>query len=273
MWKELLVALCGLAVDAADIKIVELPKEPNGTYGVFNKKDGKFEVKRGEPTPRQYRARHLPDFIQAVIDLTKVETLKEPKVFITTSGLVAVMDEAGRRECVVRMDFTQTKAFKTLLKCEAERKYLEHKEFMRMLRLDLDLGTDPAYSKFKVLKFRGDSESDSDIDKTNASMGKTVMLKVVAGSGDVPDSINVHFPLYEELNLDRGSARQDFKPKDVECLIDVDLEDQVIALIPRQMQLATAVGEVFEELRTALEHGFAELDDGSAIPVYIGSPG
>lgn len=276
MQKDALEFLRKQALDA-EPKYFAPSCEPSDTY-YLKGADGYRRVE-AEPKPRSYRAAAIEDLVEMVRALraagkrpvaerileaaadagAKIEPCVEytagpTLIMVGQSAVTALINEHHRRERVT-FPLTMTSAFKTLLKAEQARDAKTQRDFVSLLRVDLnDCVPKDIVNTFRSLKFQINTEGESSITNSNKAVSKSVQMKLVGGGQEIPDEISVEVAVYEEFPESKSTVR---------CAVETCIEEATFTLIP----LAGELSRVNREERTTIARALGisleqEIADG-----------
>jgi hypothetical protein len=282
--KDALEFLSKQAVDARPI-CVSHQSEPGDVY--FRRElDGSYSRQESEPKPRRYTAARLEDFTELVKEmrdaprsamaeklvndhangvatpLPRVEyTLGPTLVLVGEKQIVALLNEHHRRERL-HFELTKSKAFKTLTECEESRDAAAQKEFLSMLRIDLNGAVEATViNLFKQIKFEKSSEGESSISNSSKAVSNKVKMSLAAGGQEIPDEITAKLAVYEEFP-------EIVLP--VRCAVETNIEEATFTLIPLAGELNEASVETQAAIEVRITNGLMELAEAGDLLVHCG---
>lgn len=266
--KELFQAISEQAVKAST-RLVDLPEEPNGVYGIILP-DGTLQVCKPELPWRDHQAHSLSDFIAYVLNTVAAGiTSGDPEavtamstnvvVWYSRNGIIAILNDGASRQDHLTLPLTMSPQLLGLQSLERSGKCFSQKDFVALLRIQLANclnGSPMLLSAVRNLKITANSSGTGVVEHTRRSVGQSIEQEVT-GSGSIPETITVHLPVFENPNT----------RYDVCCAIEVDPNGPQFKLIPLPLQLEEAVRQAESDLGEQLSAALA-----GKVHVYYGVP-
>jgi hypothetical protein len=207
--------------------------------------------------------KHAPGSVAEVIALANrfADAGSAPVVWYSEDAVTLVIDDDGHRVNVATLTLEKSDKFAVL--CELRKtpkKYLNQKDFIRLLRIDLaeTLAPGALLEVIRVLKIDNGSVVSSSVTKSKESMGAMITNKV-SGAGDIPEEVTLGCPVYKTLG--------EREPYPIRCTVDVDLLRAEFQLLPFPDEIERAQQLAVAALAAKLDAG---LDD--KLPFYYGKP-
>ena len=179
-------------------------------------------------------------------------------VWIAPAAVVAILDDDTRRDRVT-LHLNETALF-TFLKTLPKSQGFDQPQMIRLLRTTLanSVGKQEILAAVRKVKFRQLASGETSIQHGNESMGQQIENEVT-GAADIPDTLVVDTPIYNNL----GERDYSFPvPLDVEI---VPTERKfVMRPIGDALEIAAQAGQlsIAERIRAAIPN----------TPVFFGSP-
>lgn len=253
-----LVQETAVAADRKDI--VDCRHEPPGYY-YRRDPENKLDLVKAKMPPRQHEFFTVDEFARAVPPFAR-DTCK-PIVFCGRGQVVALLDEESDRQERLSVKLPLSAEFERLVTARATRAVFDQRGFISLLRIDLAGCIEEGVIRtFRNLKFSRDDEGNSVIEHAREQMGRTVKRELAAdGADEIPEDITVCVCVYRDMA--DGVHRMD-----VECAVQLDIEDGTFCLIPLAGVLESAQQEtdamILKDLREVL---------GDTATVLCGKPG
>jgi hypothetical protein len=246
MFAELLKAVEDLTVRHGHVKIEPAPGLlPKGHY--FAVAPGGQATVHKAPEPPMNAVAH--DFA-TVVKLASAGT--GPEVWFDPFAVTGHLDPAVRPD-VVTMKLVPSTVWKHV-EALAGKTY-KQAEFLRMCRLQLGDAIDDAdYWAVKKVLFKHNQETSGAVDRSKASMGRSIQNSL---EGEAPpERVTLSVQVYENLPY----------TVKVECNLELDLDKEEFAIIPRPLQLARATDAVM----ALVGRDLATLRGDALWPIYFG---
>ncbi len=235
------------AVEAAGaankVKIIDLPKEPPGSYGVIDS-SGALAVAIAKPFPREHRTVSFDDFIEAVSHY-KEKGGFAPAVWYSPERIVAVLDDKAdsRRLDKVTLPLDYTPGFRFFLN-DAAGAWMPQKAFIRKLRVDLaDCLTDSSSALLKAARVLSFNESQSGYGKVqlgSESLGRDIQEQVSLDQGEVPDQVTFSIRVFTDAGLKRRYL--------INCAVDVNPREGTFNIAPLPSQVQETLDEELQHV-------------------------
>lgn len=268
MLKELIDRVVELGVQASTARVLPCDREPSHIYWLEGS-DGKLTRIEAEPVPRKSRASDLSAIVGFALDHHVPPQTVE--IWYSRTSVVVYLDSLTRRD-LVQLTLTISSQIKLLAELEANRRALDQKQFVNLLRINLNRCVTPTLlQSVRLVKFRQEANSGGEIQHGKASIGKSLEAEL-RGAQTVPEEVTVCVPVFEGF-----LAHRTFE---VECAVDIDAAAERFSLIPYPGSVEGAIraaeaaigNQLLEMLGSAWvppeDEPEAELD----IPVLYGSP-
>ena len=242
------------AVKAAggDNRIVKLPGEPPGVYGVLTE-DGSIEKRFATRKPRQHRLLSISEVAGAIEHYSSiVEGANTPIVWYSPEMVKVVINDASTLPLVdcLFVPLTQFHTDQWTRICGLHENQFGQKSFINLLRHELwDCIGESGAALVKQVRALDWSRSDhtrSQMEKGRASYGKDIEAEVRSQhGGDLPDDLTLSVRIYSDPALQvRRSIR---------CAIEADPVSQTFTLIPYAGEIERALDDEMTTISGILE--------------------
>jgi hypothetical protein len=262
MISEALAFIAGLATKAEHpVKLESSPRTLRYAIG------GTISEHDKAPEPR----RHVVDTLEQIISLANRfrdeaaaegdDTDLSPVVWYDAEQVVLVIDDAGHRLETARLTLATSDVFYRLNSLDEDRQTFNHKQFMRLLRVDLagTLAPSVLLEKLKNLRIENGQVASSRIGRADESMGRTINAKVASEAGEIPEVVTLGVPVY--------STPGETERLGISCAVEIDPGMGTFELIPLPDEIERVRQIAVESIGERLKAG---LHDG--IPCYQGKP-
>jgi len=207
--------------------------------------------------PIRHQCLTLDSFIQAATEFSR-ET--GPRVFLSPTKAVAVLNHAEERIETVTLDLTYSDRWKALVALSGE---MPHDKLVKLLAVTLRGSVDEALvRKIRRVEFASTGSGKSEVQHGRDTMGKAVEA-VVSNIEDIPESFIVSVPVYSNADI-----RQ---PYPVELVLEINTRAQTFTVVPSPDELTKcqqqAAGAIVDRLVTALKA--ENVFEGS--PQFVGA--
>lgn len=260
MPKETLELIQKTAQEAQQARILDLPGD--GRTKCVNIAD-KLNFVTIPPAARDHKVESLEDlaaYACRVAAHNAIEGLadKNPVVWHDDEAVILVIDDTDRRDTVT-FALTISRQFGVLRQLRNCPAWLEQRDFINLLRLDLGLDNIGLVDQFRRLDWKASSENQSTIGHGKESLGKSIQAEV-QGVEKLPDELDVRVPVFSNPGVDEKYC--------VACAIEIDTRNQRLCLVPLPCELEKAAGLAQEDIHERLAAAMDEID----VPVYFGAP-
>lgn len=236
------------AVRADGANVFQPKAEPAHVY-YLKRPDGSAERIEAVLSPTTVELFTLEDFIKFVPNWRPDD--KSHRQVFCGRGLVECVIGANRERNRVLLNLPRSKEFETLMGLEKKREELEHRDFMRLLRVTLAGCVDRAdAATFETLKLTSTGGAESTMATGRETTGKRLQMELAANGKPVPTELVVVAPVYRDL-VGEGYQRN------VVCAVDTNLQDGTFTLSPLAGAVEAAVRETDAMIRKALADGLA----------------
>jgi hypothetical protein len=190
----------------------------------------RFEV---DPEPRNHYAKDINSLLY-------YET-SDSVIWCNTGRVVLVIDDSDRYvDQRVTWKLTDSSKFAATGSCGEPR---SQKDFIRFIMLELRDELENAcpglLSVFRSMVFTSNSESDGEVEFGKESMGRSIKKTVALGTDkEIPETVTLVLRRWAEVDIYVA----------VECLVDVNLDECTIALIPLADSIVEADQHAQEQL-------------------------
>lgn len=198
------------------------------------------------PPPRRHRVDTIESFVAAV---RCYAAGGESTIWVGGDAAVLVIDDLGQRIDLVTLSLPITEVFKTLRKLDANRAWMEQKEFVRLLAVDLSDALHPTklLNQVRRVRFETGQVVTAVRDRARESMGREINAAVQAAEGDLPERVECVVRVHDALGSDETMFA-------VPCAVEVDPGVGRFRLTP----YPDALRRVFDG---SLDQVAAEIDD------------
>lgn len=182
-----------------------------------------------------------------------------PVIFHNAAGVVLLLDDLDRRDCVV-MSLEVSDKWNTLALWNKHKPTLTQKEAVGTLRLIFNAAPN-MIDRFRKLDLKTGQTINARVDRGRESLGKAVEAEIM-NAADIPETITLQAPIYENLGEDTIY--------DVACMVEIDPVNGLIQIVPEPQRLQEIIHRHQASIAERLEAAFADVEGG--IPVYYGKP-
>lgn len=257
MLKEALEYLAGLGrANAAPVKIDENSRQAR--YAI----NGRIETLDRVPNDRDHEPADLAALIALAtrfVDQPPDDGPVTPVVWYDHQAVTLVLDDAGHRVETATLSLEESDVFKVIRSLREQKRWLEQKPFIRLLRIDLARTLDPVMllDKVRRVKFDNGVATTGEITRNRESLGREITSKVEAG-GEIPEEVTLSVPVYKtQGETDRYPLR---------CTVEVDPAQGAFQLLP----LPDEIERVVQMAVASIADRLAALPE--SVPSYYGKP-
>jgi hypothetical protein len=239
-----------MAVEAAGVKILEIPGDPDH---VLVASGGTFSERPVPAAHRSHTVRSLDDFSRACERWGEQGTIWHSDTRITL-----VTDDLARRDGVLfLLQFSEQ--FERLRKLRTDPR-LNQAGIIRLLRHDL-AGAVPGdlVPLFRKLDFKRRSDGTTNLQHGRESLGRSVEAEV-SGTAELPELITADVRVYGSVGL--------IWKKSIRLTLDVDATNEVFYLAPEPDALEAAIQSTQADIANSLS---ANLTDDPP-RIFYGEP-
>lgn len=212
------------------------------------------------PAPRSHVVHH----IDSLIALAARFANRKPVVWVSPGAVVLVIDDQEHRLETAVFNLERTEPFVRLAKLNENTTWMQLRDFVSLLRIDL-VNTMPSsvlLDRVRKLKFDCGQVVSAESVKHRESVGKMVTNKVT-GDVEIPDEVQLTLPVFYG-----APAVQ------IVCAIDIDPARAVLALKPFPDQINLAIKATLTRIAVDIDKAVNDsIDEGETpVPVYLGKP-
>lgn len=211
-----------------------------------------------DPPLRSHTVHSLADLVAYAMAVPVDGEEKRPVAWHGENSVTLILDDADRRDTVA-FPLTFAEKFQVLQWLHKEKPYFSQQDFVKLLRFRLGLDNARVVQQFRKLQWNAGVETNSQINRGDARLGKSVIEKV-EGVDQLPEELDVPSPVYAQTG-----EREDYN---VRCGIEIDTRDQRFQLIPLPDELPRVLDLAQASIHERLCEGLFEAN----IPVYYGTP-
>lgn len=218
--------------------------------------------------PRTYTAADVSDFARLTssmvaerLGLSTCSTF----VFVLNGRAEAILDQHGDRRETVTLELSRSDAYTAFVALNG--KFMGQKALVSELRTGIAGTYEPGniVAMLSKLKFSKSTGGASEIRVGRESMGMSIAREVSGIDGDLPDDLDITFPVYDDFV-------RDGKPvlSTIRCSLDINTEDSTIRIKAKAGELA----RVLLESDTALMHNIAAriTSPNGVVQIFRGEP-
>lgn len=236
-------------------RIVSLPGEPPGVYGVLNE-DGEIEKRVATRKPRSHRILSLGEIRGAIEHYAKLNEEIVPIVWYSPELIRVVLDDASGSPLLDSINLAlkerKTEAWDLVQSGLTDISYSQ-KEFIKLLRNNLwdCIGEAGAMliKQVRALDWSMGSNTQSTIDKSRSSYGTDIESEVRSKHGEFPDDVFLSVRLYDDPLLTMRRT--------IRCAFEADPVSRAFSLTPYAGEMEKALSDEMEHIGEILE---GELD-------------
>jgi hypothetical protein len=256
MFKELLDRVAELAMDAREPHELKIDDPRRKAYVL----DGQVINLAIEPSPRDHGVNSLEDIV-ALAKRFHDESDNSPVVWYDSGGVVLVIDDDEHRLDQATLQLEVSDVFKTVKALRELKKWHTHRDFIRLLRIDLarTIEDGSLLNRIRKVKIENGEMTSSEVRKSKESLGRQITAEI-SGESEIPDEVVLLVPVYSTAG---ERARYP-----IACSVEADpTKTEPFRLMPlpdeieRVGQLAT--DSIAERLREQLPE---------SVPCYAGTP-
>lgn len=241
MIAEALKFLASLGAENQAPRVIDL-KDPRALTFVAG---GSVLSRDIPPAPRAHALGSLEDLI-AFADRHATET---SRVFFDADQVTLVLDGDGHRleRGVLKLERSSVWHVVVELATKRAGQWFEHKQFLRLLRVDL-AGTLPPgvlYDRVKRVAFDNGVTVQASVTKNKTeSMGRSIMSHVT-GEGEIPEEVTLEAPVYSTPGETEKHA--------IRCAVEVDPARGMFCLQPLPDEVSRVEALAVASIRERLE--------------------
>lgn len=261
MIREGIQEIVKLAVEGAKPTIFRAEAEPEHIY-YLTKPNGEVERVEAEPEPRSHTVYDLLSLATMVKEFAPTEEGGgyPVAVWVSREGVTAILDDSTRRDTVT-LPLKVSPQMALLGQWAGSIVWQEQTKLVQTLRIYLArfMESGVTVDLFRRLKFRVAQSGEKVVEHGRASIGKSLEAELT-GTNTLPTDITVYIPAFS------GPLSEVYIS--VRLLVEVDAQNERIALVPEAGSVEGAWGRVEEELRKRVE----EVLEGVDCSIYRGKP-
>lgn len=226
--------------------------------------DGSIQEVELPPLPRAHRAGTLDEVIAMANRFGGADTPGSaegpPVVWYDPANVVLVIDDAGHRLERATLGLVTSDVFAKLEELASAKTWMDHKPFVRMLRIDLAGALEPGVlDRARSIIFESGSQAASTVAREKESLGRSISASVRAATGELPEETTLSVPVYKTAGeRDRYGIR---------CAIDIDHEQCRLRLFPLPDEVERVRQLALDSIKDRLAAGLDE-----AVKFYQGAP-
>lgn len=246
-------------------KFVYEPREPEHIYFTV-RPDGTVERCVADPAPRDYTARSIAGLCAQVTELIKTMPDGPVCIFVGRENVVAVLGELDRRDRVT-LPLRLTEPYKVLADGRALAG-VKQNALLWILRSCFRNNVHPLsfVPDIKQIKFRSNTDSQSDVGQGRQSIGKSVMAEMLGVAGELPEEIQLVCPVYEDLG--DPELVTEFT---CYCAVGINLADQEFTVKPMPGEVESGALKSGVKIAERIEWRLGELVTGGKVKVFVHS--
>lgn len=231
--------------DQASPKLVAVPGESAEVFRLWDAEGKALQTHRKVPPSRKHTVGSLESFVQlvrvAAFAGAKETPPQHPAVWYSHERVVLLYDDDERYDratCELGLS-DQMGALADI--ATPAGKAFEQKALVRWLRVTMrgceTTSSDDLLREVRTVKFSKRSDDAAELEKTRASIGKSLQAEMVGAAG-LPEYVRLRVPVFLNPHLAVAVA-------DVEVAVEVDLAEQrfVLTLCPGEWERAVKAGE------------------------------
>jgi hypothetical protein len=267
MLREAIDRIKELVEQAHGADVVKVAGEPAHVFYLRDRATGTLTKCVCAADPRSLEALSVEGFAELVGAAgAPVGATKE--VFVGREEVVAVFDgPTPRRErCTLQLPVTpQYDRLAELAATpapddeEAKPRQFNQRDFLRLLRVELDGCLDPdQINVFRALKLSKSQGGESAIAAWNETFRRSMQIDALAGGMAPPEELTLNVQVYRDM-------RERAERQEVRCAVDVDLSEATFRLTPLPGELEAAQWRVLQSICQRLRELLPQ------IPVHEGT--
>jgi hypothetical protein len=203
---------------------------------------------------------HTLGSLATLLEYAEIHADESSRIFYDNGGIVLVLDDADHRVDQVAVPFARSEIWIRLDELASKRagEWLDHKAFVRLLRVDLAGTLPPGVLLDRVRRIVFDNgvvASSEQRGNKGESVGRSIQAKA-SGEGDIPEEVTLVVPIYTTPG---ETARYP-----VPCSVEVDAARGLFCLRPLPDVLDLAEAQHLATVRERLAAG--------KTPAFLGSP-
>ena len=182
-------------------------------------------------------------------------------VWYDSVGVVLVIDDDGHRLETAVLNLDLSDVFKTLVALREMKKWHTHRDFIRLLRIDLarTIEDGSLLNRIRKVKIENGEMLSSEVRKSKESLGRQITAEI-SGESEIPDEVVLLVPVYSTAG---EKARYP-----IACSVEADpTRSEPFRLMPLPDEIERVEQLATDFIAERLKEHLPEL-----VPCYFGSP-
>ncbi len=220
--------------------------------------DGKTQSIEVAPKPREHTVNQLADII-ALANRFKGQD-DSPVVWYDEQFVRLVIDDAEDRIECASFELIQSDVFAKVVSLRDQKPWLNQKEFIRLLKIEL-AGTLPPgilLDRIRKIKWETNATATGVVTRGGESLGREIASKVDA-TGEVPEEVRLEVPVY--------SSKGERETYAIQFAVEIDSPIQSFRYLPLPDEVERVQQFAVDSIAERLSVGLAE-----GVNFYYGSP-
>lgn len=221
-------------------------KAPNGA-NVYVDGEGKVDETLCVIPAMVTRAESIAGFAHQIKDRGESSDKHDnTRVFVSIDGATAITDwHEGYRRDRITMDFHTTKSFQL-----AQGMRMSQKDLCKAFRQNFKDMFDPDtfLTAIQNVRFIENADGEASVKPTGESMRQSVKREAAGVDSAILDGVTLSTPVLTELIGTEFLAR-------IECTVDVDVENRVFIITPREGQIENAKAQAVAAIASYIREG------------------
>ena len=209
------------------------------------------------PDPRSHTVNSLDDLSDYVLQAVKKPVGDGPVVWHGKDKIIVILDDADRYDRVC-LPLAFSKPYLTLAALDAQPTFLQHPEFVRMLRLKLGLAADQILP-FRNVNFARQEGAQGNVVHGGNTLGKSINAQLV-NADTVPQEMTITAKVYDTAGVNKGYA--------IRVAVEIDMDRSGFTLVPFPGEVQYLLDQCQAVIAGTLKERFSSAN----VPVYYGSP-
>jgi hypothetical protein len=206
-------------------------------------------------SPRNHKVLSLDDLTAMVTEINGEDPAAA--VFFNEDAVVSVLDYSDYRRNIATFPLKKSDQWQTVL---CLKNWLDHKAFIRLLRIDLRgcYNVAELLDPIRSIKLENGAVVKSDIGRQKESLGRQITGAVLTDK-EIPEEIDLELSIYKSLGEDQ--------PYVIRCSVEVDpMRSEPFRLLPMPDEIDRAQQRAMESIRARLAEALPD------VPVFYGCP-
>lgn len=267
MIQEAIQAIEQMALASANIQTIRLDRDPPEISYLHNRKTGQLTKMVAEVKPRDYSAKTMQEFAAMVLHFkAKQAADASAVVFIDHEGMIAILNENGRRDEFLGLCCKKSEPFDRIEEIARSPRDFSQRELVWQLRTTFaNLRTEPVdlLGQVRHIKFLSNAGGESQIKHGRESISNAVLSEVQGIDAEAfPETVMFRVPVFCDTYSDTGEPFE----AEIECALNLNPDTQKFTIKPLPGEVEAAERAAMEWMKNVMKRLL-----GSAAEVFIGT--